>query len=42
MVILIKVKEVNLSVYLVNEAPDHKDVWGSEDIAPLFLTPTLD
>jgi hypothetical protein len=29
------------SVYLIHSAPHHKDVWGSEGKAPLFLTSTI-
>jgi hypothetical protein len=31
-----------LSLYLINEAPLHKDVWGSGGIVPPFLTLALD
>jgi hypothetical protein len=37
---LVKVK-VNLSLYLINQAPQHEDVSGSGGIAPSFLTSAL-
>jgi hypothetical protein len=36
------VKEVKLSLYLINEALCHEDIRGSGGIAPAFLTLALD
>jgi hypothetical protein len=36
-----KVK-VKLSLYVINPAPHHEDVWGSGGMAPPFLTWALD
>jgi hypothetical protein len=33
---------VKLSLCLINQAPLHKDVWGSVGIVPTFLTSALD
>jgi hypothetical protein len=34
-------KKAKFSLYLTNEALRHEDVWGSERIAPPFLTSAL-
>jgi hypothetical protein len=35
-------KKVKIFLFLINEALNHKDVWGSASIAPLILTSALD
>jgi hypothetical protein len=35
-------KKVKMSLYIMNYAPRHEDVWGTGSIAPQFLISVLD
>jgi hypothetical protein len=35
-------KKVQLSLCLINKAPNHEEIWGSGGMAPPFLTSALD